>query len=126
MIVLLKQLHVSFVAVSLVGFSVRGVWMLMDSDLLQRTWVKIAPHFIDTLLLVTGVWLVVQTYQYPWDHPWLAAKLVALVAYIVLGSIALRRGRTRGIRATALVGALAVFGYMVAVAVTRSATLSLG
>ena len=100
--------------------------MLTGSDLLQRPWVKIGPHVVDTLLLVTGIWLVVQTYQYPWDHAWLAAKLVALVAYIVLGSIALRRGRTRAIRAAALVAALTVFGFMVAVAVTRSATLGLG
>jgi uncharacterized membrane protein SirB2 len=52
--------------------------------------------------------------------PWLTAKVVALVAYIVLGAVALKYGRTRGIRTAALAGALATFGYIVAVAVTKN------
>lgn len=56
----------------------------------------------------------------PLAAPWLAAKIAALVLYIVLGTIALRRGRTCKARVTAFVAALAVFGYIVAVALTRT------
>jgi uncharacterized membrane protein SirB2 len=57
--------------------------------------------------------------QSPGNHPWLMAKLCALVAYIVLGTIALKRGKTLAVRASAFVAALLVFAYIVAVAVTR-------
>ena len=59
-------------------------------------------------------------------QPWLVAKLVALVVYVVLGSIALRRGRTQQIRAIAFVMALATFAYIVGVALSKSATSWLG
>jgi uncharacterized membrane protein SirB2 len=52
--------------------------------------------------------------------PWLTAKIVALVAYILLGSVALKYGRTKTVRAAAYAGALATFGYIVAVAVTKN------
>jgi uncharacterized membrane protein SirB2 len=51
--------------------------------------------------------------------PWLTAKIVGLLAYIALGMVALRFGRTRGTRAAAWIAALATFGYIVSVAVTK-------
>jgi uncharacterized membrane protein SirB2 len=57
---------------------------------------------------------------HPLDHDWLKAKLLALVSYIVLGTIALRRGPTPAIRALAFASALVTLGYMVAVATTRN------
>jgi len=59
----------------------------------------------------------------PLAHPWLATKIGALVVYIVLGSIALKRGRTRAIRAAASAAALATYAYIVGVALTRSPAL---
>ena len=52
----------------------------------------------------------------PLAHPWLAIKLLAIVVYIVIGSIALKRGRTRGQRVAALVLSLLVLVYIFAVA----------
>ena len=59
--------------------------------------------------------------QSPGSQPWLAAKLCALVAYIVLGTIALKRGKTPAVRGAAFALAVLVFGYIVAVAVTKQA-----
>jgi uncharacterized membrane protein SirB2 len=81
--------------------------------------VRIAPHLVDTLLLASAVTLAVWSGQYPFAQNWLSAKLIALVGYIVLGAIALKRGRTRTVRTCAFIGALALFGYIVAVAVTK-------
>ena len=53
-------------------------------------------------------------------HGWLTAKVFGLIAYIVLGTIALKRGRTPGIRTAAFCGALLVFAYIVAVAMSKS------
>jgi len=114
-----KHLHMSCAALSGALFALRGVWMLQGSDMLQRRWVKIAPHLIDTLLLVSALVLVFWSGQYPFAQPWLGAKVVALALYIVLGAVALKRGRTARIRAGAFAAALTVFAYIVAVAITR-------
>ncbi len=116
---LLKSLHLACVALSGTGFVLRGTWMLRGSPMLVRRWVRVLPHAVDTALLASAIALAVATGQYPLTQGWLTAKLLGLVAYIVLGSIALRRGRTPGIRITAFRGALAAFAYIVAVAMTK-------
>ena len=79
------------------------------------------PQVNDTLLLISGLAMAQRLQQYPFTQPWLTTKLVALLAYIVLGSIALKRGRTWRQRALAGVLAIGCFGYIVTVALTRSA-----
>lgn len=115
----LKAVHVGCAALSLAGFVARGIGMLRGAAWRQRRWVKIAPHVVDTLLLASAIGLALAVRQYPFMHGWLTAKLLALVGYIVLGSIALKYGATKTVRLGAWLAALAVFGYIVAVAVTR-------
>jgi uncharacterized membrane protein SirB2 len=119
---ILKATHVACVALSYLGFFIRGVWMMRGSPLLERRWVRIAPHVVDTLLLASAVGLAVLLRLNPLVQPWLAAKIVALVIYIALGTIALRRGRTRATRVAAWIAAQVVFMYIVAVALSRSPT----
>lgn len=97
--------------------------MLLDSPILQRRWVRIAPHTIDTLLLASALVMVFWSGQYPFVQNWLTAKVIALVAYIGLGTIALKRGKTRAVRVIAFISALLAFAYIVGVALTRQATL---
>ncbi len=115
----IKHLHMTCAALSGSFFLVRGIWMLRGSALLQQRWVKIAPHVIDTVLLVSALSMVVWSGQYPFVQNWLTAKVLALIAYILLGTVALKRGRTKGVRTAAFVAALLVFGYIVKVALTR-------
>ena len=117
-----KLVHVTAVAVSFSLFFLRGIWMMVDSPNLGRRWVRVVPHVNDTLLLAAGVWLAFELRLSP-ATPWLAAKLVALLVYIGLGMLALRPGRPKRARIAAWIAALAVFGYIAAVAVTRSASL---
>ncbi len=93
--------------------------MLIDSPRLQAKWAKVVPHINDTVLLVTAIALAVLIGQSPHSHGWLAAKVFGLLLYIVLGTIALKRGRTKSIRTAAFVASLATVAYIVAVAVTR-------
>ena len=116
----LKQFHLATIAITLTLFVLRGVWMMADSPRLQARWMRIVPHVNDTLLLASGLSLAVLLGQYPLVNGWLTAKLFALILYIVLGTVALKRGRTKGMRIAAWIAALLVFGYMVAVAVTRA------
>lgn len=117
---LLKTVHVACVAASIAFFVVRVGWMLAGSQRLQRRWVRILPHFVDTALLASAIALAVLIRDVPGTRGWLTAKVVGLVVYIVLGTIALKRGRTRRIRLAAFIGAIAVYAYIVSVAVTKS------
>ena len=116
---ILKNLHLATIALTLTLFILRGVWMMADSPRLQARWVRIVPHVNDTLLLASGIALAVLIQQYPLVHGWLTAKLIALIAYIALGTVALKRGKARGQRIAAWIAALLVFGYMAAVAVAH-------
>jgi uncharacterized membrane protein SirB2 len=116
----LKALHVGCVITSYSLFVLRGLWMLRGSALLQRRWVKIVPHVVDTLLLTSAILLALTIRQYPFVASWLTAKVIGLVLYIALGTIALKRGRTLTIRASAWIAAQLVFFYIVAVAVTHT------
>ena len=48
-----------------------------------------------------------------------AAKVLALLAYIGCGSVALKRGRSKAVRGIFFVMALSCFAYIVSVALTR-------
>src|SRR5450759_3006971 len=113
-------MHVTCVVLSGTGFVLRGVWMMQGSPMLARRWVRVVPHVVDTALLASAIALAVMIGQYPLVHGWLMVKVFGIVAYIVLGTIALKRGRTPGIRIMAFCGALLVFSYIVAVAITKS------
>ena len=95
--------------------------MLQERSLLEKKFVRVAPHVVDSVLLLAAVCLAVLTGQYPITHAWLTVKVIALVTYIVLGMFALRRGRTKKIRVICLVAAIMTFGFMVSVALTRNA-----
>ena len=116
----IKHLHVTCVTLSISLFFLRGVWSMRASPIMQQRWVKIAPHIIDTLLLGSALTLAWLSHQWPFQQTWLTAKVFGLLAYIILGSIALKRGKTRQIRLVAWLMALATVGYIVAVALSRN------
>jgi uncharacterized membrane protein SirB2 len=118
----IRTLHIACAVVSIAGFTLRGVLMLTESPWLQKRFVRIAPHVVDTLLLASAVWLAWFLGQVPFVHAWITAKIGALLAYIVLGTIALRCGKTKRERARAFAAALASAAYIVSVALTRDAT----
>ena len=118
--VVLKHLHVTFVILSVTGFFLRGLLMMRDSPVLQRRWMKVAPHVNDTGLLAAALGLMVVTGQYPFVHGWVTAKVFGLIVHIILGSLALRVGRTRSVRIAAWLAALVVFGWVVTVALTKN------
>jgi uncharacterized membrane protein SirB2 len=111
-----KHLHIAAVVVSWTLFFLRGVWMIADSPRLTARWVRVVPHVNDTILLLAGLYLATLVGL----QPWVVAKLVALVAYILIGMVAITRGRTKSMRIAAWVAAQGVFLYIVAVAVRKN------
>ena len=113
---LLKTIHVSCAAISFTLFFLRGIWSMNGSPIMRQRWIKIVPHVVDTLLLASALALAFTIRQYPFVDTWLTAKFFGLVLYIVLGSIALKYGKTKAVRVSAWLAALAVFAYIVLVA----------
>lgn len=120
------SLHMITAIATISGFLLRGYWMMTESDRLQLKITRVAPHIIDTIFLLSGIALVFMLHLNAFTQPWLLAKFAGLIVYIVLGTIALKRGATRQIRVVAFVAALAVFGYIVGVATTKSPASWLG
>lgn len=116
-LLLLKGLHVTCAVTSYTLFFLRGIWSLRDSPIMRQRWVKIVPHVVDTLLLVTAIALAVAIRQYPFVDAWLTAKVIGLLVYIGLGLVALRYGRSKGVRLSAWIMAQLVFIYIVLVAI---------
>ncbi|HUW36717.1 MAG TPA: SirB2 family protein [Rhodocyclaceae bacterium] len=117
----IKYAHVASVVLSGGGFVLRGIWTLSDSPLLRRRWVRILPHVNDSLLLGAAITLCVLSGQYPLVQAWLTAKVFGLIAYIILGAIALGGGRSMKVRLASGIAALTVFGYIASVALTKDA-----
>lgn len=118
--IVLLYIHIATVFISIAGFFVRGVWMIQSSSMLQQRWVRIAPHINDTFLLLSAIVLVIITSQYPGPTLWINAKIVGLVLYIILGAIALKRGKTKVTRIISWCMALIIFIYIILVAISKS------
>ncbi|ROS05189.1 putative membrane protein SirB2 [Sinobacterium caligoides] len=126
MYAMLKHLHMTLALLSIIGFILRGVLLATGSGLMQKKLLKIAPHIIDTILLITAIGLMVTINSYPfYNASWLSAKLIALIGYIGFGIIAFKAGRPIATRVVTFFAALGCVGYILAVAITKNPTLGL-
>lgn len=113
----LKATHVALVVTSGSLFAVRGMAVLAGQRwAMQQPW-RTLSYTIDTLLLAAGVTLWVALGLGPVRSPWLGTKLALLVVYVILGSLALKRGRTPAVQRASYAAALATYLFMASVAV---------
>ena len=119
MFLAVKYVHVISVVLSVSGFFLRGLLMMRDSPLLGARWIRLLPHINDTVLLVAALTLAAMSGQYPFVADWVTAKVFGIFAYIILGALALREASTRRRRIACWFASLAVFGWIVSVALTR-------
>jgi uncharacterized membrane protein SirB2 len=116
--------HMLLAVSSPVLFSVRA-WRSIRGLEPARGWLRVTPHVVDSLLLLAGIGLALIIRQYPFVDGWLTAKLLALIAYIGAGHLAVRRARSLRGKLTAWLIALALVLYIFAVAITKSPTAGL-
>jgi uncharacterized membrane protein SirB2 len=118
-----KTVHITCAVLSICGFCLRGLLLLRKSALTrrrnERRWLRILPHINDSILLAAAIALTVLLGQYPFVNGWLTAKVFGLIAYIILGALALKPGRDPRIRVVAGLAAVAVFGWIVSVALSK-------
>ena len=122
----IKFVHVAAVILSGSLFMLRGMLMLARSPLAQHAVLRWLSYAIDTTLLTAALMLVTILHQYPFVHAWLTAKVLLLVVYIVLGTLALKRGRTRRVQVVSYFAALFVFAFIVTIARAHDAWGILG
>jgi uncharacterized membrane protein SirB2 len=115
----LKLIHQSAVATSFAGFFARGVGMLGDAGWVKHRLARTLPHLVDTVLIVSAVWLTGILRLSPSGSPWIDAKIAGLFVYIGVGMVAFRFGRTRRVRVAAWIFAMIVFAWIVSVAITK-------
>ena len=120
MYLIVKYVHMALAAATIAGFLLRGYWHFSESELRRHPLTKVVPHSVDALFLASGIWLAVILNLNLLQHPWLLAKFVGLIGYIGFGMIAFRFGQTQGVRTVAFVAAVAIFTYIVGVALTKT------
>ncbi|MCW0308498.1 MULTISPECIES: SirB2 family protein [Pantoea] len=125
---LIRNLHLLTVAVTISLFLLRFYWQRTGSAMLQRRWVRILPHINDTLLLLSGASLVMITHFYPFSPQgsWLTEKLLGVIIYIALGSVALsRRPRSDRTRWIAFIVALIALVTIIKLALSKMPLLGI-
>ncbi|MBA6337859.1 SirB2 family protein [Colwellia sp. BRX8-7] len=101
----MKHLHMTLAAISIILFTYRFALTLMNSAQLDKKWLKISPHIVDTFLLLLGVGLAVKLAINPIEYLWLGEKILAIIFYIFTGYYTLKLARNRMMQ---------VIGYLVA------------
>jgi len=120
MYLIIKNIHMTFAALAVTGFLLRGYWRMTGSPLYKNRAAKIVPHINDALFFVTGIWLI-SILNLQWtQHAWLLAKFAGLAGYIGFGMVAFRFGKSSEIRLIAFVAAVASFAFIVGAALTKS------
>jgi len=110
----------TFAALAVTGFLLRGYWRMTDSPLYKNRAAKIVPHINDALFFATGIWLI-SILNLQWtQHAWLLAKFAGLAGYIGFGMVAFRFGKSSEIRLITFVAAVASFAFIVGAALTKS------
>lgn len=113
----IKHLHVTAVALSIILFIIRAYWSVTESAWLGHRLVRVVPHVVDTVLLVCGVALAIMIGPF---QPWILTKVILLIVYIGVGTVAIKRGRSRRTRGFAALVAVALFAYIVGVAIQHN------
>lgn len=112
----IKLVHVAAVLLSGGLFLLRGLAIQGGARWGMAAPLRYLSYTIDIVLLSAALMLVTILPSAMFANGWLWAKLGLLVVYILLGSYALKRGRTPRVRALCFIAALLAFGAMYGIA----------
>ncbi|MFB0981706.1 MAG: SirB2 family protein [Alteromonadaceae bacterium] len=115
----MKHLHMTLAAISIILLTYRFALTLMNSTKLDKKWLKISPHVVDTFLLLLGVGLAVKLAINPLDNLWLVEKIIAIVFYIFTGYYTLKLACNRAMQVIGYLGAMGWVMLVVRVAITK-------
>ena len=87
---MIKLFHLTFVLLSISSFVGRVILAEIHPEMLEQKWLKIGPHVVNTLLLITGFVLIFQGQWLSREYGWIIAKIIVLLGYVGLGTIAIK------------------------------------
>jgi uncharacterized membrane protein SirB2 len=114
----LKHIHMTLAIITLLGFLFRSALLFKQSPMLQKKWLKITPHIVDTLLLATGITLWATWYGAVFQ-PWIIAKLIMIVLYIGFGIVTFKT-QSKALRGIAFTLAIVSFATILYIARTKT------
>lgn len=115
---MIKSIHLIFIFSSFISFTFRIALSVFKPELLQNKLIKIAPHVIDTFLLISGFALVMQGNWLDGEYGWITSKFILLLGYIGFGVLAMR---LKGInRWVSFIAAIACFIAIFITAITKN------
>ena len=115
----MKHLHMTLAAITIILFTYRFALTLMNSAQLDKKWLKISPHIVDTFLLLLGVGMAVKLAINPLEYLWLAEKIIAIIFYIFTGYYTLKLARNRTMQVIGYLGAMGWIMLAIRVAMTK-------
>lgn len=115
----IRTVHMSAVAASGFLFLLRGIAMGLGYKWYMASPTRYLSYTIDTILLTAALMLMILLSQYPFVHSWLTVKVICLVVYIILGTFALKRAKSRTGRLGFWLAALIVYSFIISVARTK-------
>ncbi|MCK4841469.1 MAG: SirB2 family protein [Methylococcales bacterium] len=115
---MIKLIHIIFIFTSFISFFSRVTLSVFKPAILQNKIIKIAPHVIDTILLVSGIVLVIQGNWLDGEFGWILSKFILLLCYIILGVMAMRLNGAK--RWVAFAGAIACYVYIFIIAISKT------
>lgn len=112
----IKLVHIVAVFASGSLFFLRGLVLHLGGQWAMAAPLRYLSYTIDTVLLTAALMLATILHQYPFVQGWLTTKIVLLLVYVLLGTFALKRGRTKTVRVGCWLAALVVYAYIISVA----------
>ena len=115
----IRIVHIGAVIASGALFALRGAGVLSGARWPMAAPLRYLSYSIDSVLLTAALMLIAVLPAALFANHWLTVKLSLLVVYVVLGSLALKSGRSARVRAVCYVAALALFAAVVGIARTH-------
>ncbi len=112
----IKWVHIAAVIASGMLFVLRGIAVQAGARWAMAVPLRYLSYAIDSVLLTAAMMLVTILPGALFANGWLTVKLCLVIVYVVLGTYALRRGRTPRARLICFIAALAVYAFVISVA----------
>lgn len=88
-----KHLHMTVAILSVLFLILRFAYGMRSAAHLNKAWLRVLPHVVDGLLILSVIGMLATLGITPFSAPWLTEKLVAFILYVtfsVLTLLALR------------------------------------
>ena len=87
---IVKNIHLTIISLTFIFFIINFVLTMKGSDKVNNKILKIGPHILYTLFILTFIYLVSVINLYPFVNGWASSKLGGFVIYVLSITFALK------------------------------------